>query len=328
MSVEAAKWSWALGRLGFRVRTVAGEGEADAVLPGLAMRPPRPPRRDEVADALAGADMVVVENLCSLPFNLAALEAVATTLRGRRAIMHHHDLPWQREDTQDRPPPPDDPAWVHVTISDLNRRQLAERGIEAVTMHNAFDTEPPPGLRDAARRQLGISPDQRLVLQPTRAVARKGVPVGFALARALGATYWLSGPAEEDYGPELDRVLSSDRDVPVLRGLGDLALDDAYAACDVVAFPSSWEGFGNPVIESAVRRRPLAIRRYPVAEELAAFGFRWFPADDPQPLDDWLRRPDRGLLDHNQGVARRHFSLRLLPRRLAALLEEAGWRSW
>ena len=32
----------------------------------------------------------------SLPLNGAASAMVADALRGRRAIMHHHDLPWQR----------------------------------------------------------------------------------------------------------------------------------------------------------------------------------------------------------------------------------------
>jgi len=106
-----------------------------------------------------------------------------------------------------------------------------------------------------------------------------------------------------------------------------LAVDTAaLAASDAVVFPSTWEGFGNPVMESALYRRPLAISRYPVAEELAAYGFRWFPADDPAPLDAWLRRPAPYLLDHNQALARRRFSLYDLPVRLAALFESAHWR--
>ncbi|MDP9071894.1 MAG: hypothetical protein M3N68_11600 [Actinomycetota bacterium] len=328
VSVEAATWAWALRQLGFAVRTVAGEGRADVVLPGLAMAAPAPPTVAEVASALEDADLVVVENLCSLPLNPQAADVVAAELRARRAVLRHHDLPWQRERFSHCPAPPDDASWVHVTINDLSRRQLARRGIRSTTVRNAFDTEAVAGDRDGTRRDLGVGPNRTLVLQPTRAIARKGVPAALALAEALGATYWLLGPSEEGYGPQLERELAG-ASVEVVRSpAGSRSVADAYAACDAVVFPSTWEGFGNPVIESAVWRRPLAIGRYPVADELAAFGFRWFPADDVGPLEAWLRRPDASVLDTNEAVARRHFSRRELPARLAAVFDRAGWSSW
>jgi hypothetical protein len=99
---------------------------------------------------------------------------------------------------------------------------------------------------------------------------------------------------------------------------------DAYAAGEAVALPSTWEGFGNPTVESAIHRRPLAIGSYPVAREIAAYGFRWFSADDPVRLREWLDRPDPALLELNHRIARRHFSLASLRRRLAGLLETIG----
>ena len=77
MSVEAAKWQSALGRLGFTTFTVAGTGPVDHLLPGLSIGANEPPARSELASALDGADLVVVENLCSLPLNPAASRAVA-----------------------------------------------------------------------------------------------------------------------------------------------------------------------------------------------------------------------------------------------------------
>ena len=142
------------------------------------------------------------------------------------------------------------------------------------------------------------------------------------MAEALGATYWLLGPAEDGYGPDLTRVLAAARCRTIHRGAD---ATDAYAACDAVAFPSTWEGFGNPTVESAVHRRPLAIGDYPVAREIAAYGFKWFPADDPEPLARFLADPDRDLIEHNHAVARRHFSLASLAERLRALIGEAGW---
>ena len=97
---------------------------------------------------------------------------------------------------------------------------------------------------------------------------------------------------------------------------------DAYAAADAVVYPSRWEGFGNPLVESALNRRPLAVRRYPVADELAALGFRWFPADDPAPLAAFLVDTDDTLLDHNRALAREHFSLDRVASELLAVLAD------
>jgi hypothetical protein len=247
VSVVAEHWGEAFGRLGLAVRTVAGSGRADRLLPGLAMdATPGPGLPGRLAEALDGVDLVVVENLCSLPRNPAAAGALAALLAGRPAILHHHDLPWQREAFADRPGwPPDDPAWVHVTINERSRKELADRGVVATTVYGGFPT-PGPGRRVEARRRLGVAPGSRLLLQPTRAIPRKNVPAGLAMAEALGADYWLTGPDEDGYGPELERLLAA-ATCPVHRRLPEgLTMDDAYAACDAVVFPSTWEGFGAP----------------------------------------------------------------------------------
>ena len=190
-------------------------------------------------------------------------------------------------------PPPDDPAWAHVTINELSRTELAAHGIAATTIYNSFDPDPPPGDRAAGPRALGVGEGTSLLLQPTRALPRKNIGAAIALAEATGATYWLLGPAEDGYGPELERLVAEAR-CRVLLGPppGGCSVADAYAACDAVLLPSLWEGFGNPSVESATYRRPLAIGPYPVAAELAAFGFEWFDAADPAPLRRWLVRPD------------------------------------
>jgi glycosyltransferase involved in cell wall biosynthesis len=323
VSVESDKWAKAWAHLGCDVVTVAGSGRADRLVPGLAWGAAAPPARAEVDGALADVDLVVVENLLSLPLQPSASAVVADVLRGRPAILRHHDLPWQRPRFADAPPPPDDPAWAHVTINRRSAAQLAERcRIEAVTIYNRFMVDPPRVDRAAARAALGLAPDGLLVLQPTRAIERKDVPAGVRLAEALGAAYWLTGPAEEGYGQVLASVLDAAR-VPVLhRPVAPGQMHLAYAACDIVAFPSTAEGFGNPVIESAVHRRPLAVADYPVLRELAEFGFRWFPAASPSA---W-RSVDDSALSANGELARRHFSLADLPAALEALCQRQGWK--
>ncbi len=331
VSIEAAKWQDALGQLGFTTVTVAGDGPVDRLLPGLAIGAQEPPTTGEVTTALADADLVVVENLCSLPLNPRAAATVAGVLAGRPAVLHHHDLPWQRAATVHHPPPPTDRHWRHVTINRLSRYQLANRGIGATTVYNAFDVgrgaTRPDGPRDRARlrHRLGLAPGETLVLQPTRAIPRKNVAGGLDLAARLGGTFWLLGPAEDGYDDQLHALVAQAR-CPVVLGSpepgGPVAVAEAYDACDVVVLPSTWEGFGNPTIESVVHRRPLAVGPYPVAAELAAFGFDWFglgPGEADR-LGAWLEGPDPGLLDRNLEVARDHFSLADLPDRIAAIL--------
>ena len=324
VSIVAATWGAMLGALGFDVTTVAGDGPVDRRIAGLELGAVDAPDPAALERALADVDVVVVENLCTIPMNLPASRAVAAVLRGRPAILHHHDPPWQRPQWEHITElPPDDPAWRHVAINQLTRRQLAERGIDAVTIYNGFDPNPPRGDRVATRASLGLDETARLVVHPVRAIPRKNVPAAVRLAAAIGATYWLLGPAEDGYDDELERVLAGAR-CPVIHAPAP-SMQDAYAAADLVAFPSTWEGFGNPPIEAALHRRPVAVGPYPVADELRSFGFEWFAPDDVDRVDAFLRAPDDATLDHNQRIAREHFSIERVARDVERLLERAGW---
>lgn len=324
MSVAAAQWAWALRQLGWSVRTVAGGGPVDVVVPGLAWPAVADPSPGQVADAVAGCDVVVVENLCSLPLHPAAAAAVADARRGRSTVLHHYDLPWERERyLRSGWSPPDDPAWAHVAINELSAAALAARGITATVEPLRIDPSwATGGQRRRAREVMGVAGGERLLLQPTRAIARKGVADGLALAAAAGATYWLTGPAEEGYDADLAAVLA-DPPARVLRGADEhgLSMADAYAAADAVVLPSSWEGFGLPLLEAAVARRPLAVRRYPVAAHLErAHGFAWLPVDDGAGLRRAMDDPDEAALDRNQAIVRDCFDVHALPDRLATLL--------
>src|SRR4051812_37917214 len=223
VSIEAAKWMDALESSGFVTRRVAGQlagaHPRDLEVPWLALGAnARPESRD--VDGLVGVldegDLVVVENVCSLPLEPEISRAVALAAARTRArvALHHHDLPWQRPATAgvtDLPPRP--VGALHVTINARSRAELHERGIEAIEIGNAFTVDGPPGDRQGARRTMGFGPDEVVVLQPARAIPRKNVPAAVEYVGRLAALiaprpvrFWLTGPAEDGYEAELDQL--------------------------------------------------------------------------------------------------------------------------
>jgi len=344
VSIVADQWIRSLRALGFDVLTVAGEGPVDRLVPDLAIgrwpdgragvEGPLAAMPEEVAalesevrEVLSDIDIVVVENLGTIPMNLPAARAVARARVGSPTIWHHHDPAWQRDRYGEvEELPRDNPSWRHVTINDLTRRQLQDRGINAITIRNGFDESQLQGDRTTERLRLGFAADELILVHPVRAIERKGVPTALALARSLDATYWLTGDAEEGYGQTLTELLDAAVESGVrVRRDRPSTLGNLYAAADVVAFPSTWEGFGNPPIEAALTMRPAAVGNYPVAEELRTLGFQWFDPLDPEPLRAWLANPDPAPLDCNRRVARAELSPTMVTSALSHLLDEAGW---
>ncbi len=324
VSIVARHWQTALEGLGYDVVTVAGEGPVDRLIPGLSIDATAPPNENELASALAYCDLVVVENVCTIPLNLDASRAVGAVLTGRPAIMHHHDPPWQRDRFGHITELPlQDPAWRHVTINELTRTQMIARGIEATTIYNPFDTDAATGDREAMRGALGIDDHTLLVAHPVRAIERKNIPLALRLAEQLEGTYWLLGAAEEGYDEQLDWLLSTAA-VPVIHQ-GAPSVPDIYAAADVVVFPSLWEGFGNPPIEASIHRRPVIVGDYPVGRELRGLGFSWFNPSDVAAVAAFVSEPDVELLERNRALAVQRFSIAESQRLLAKLIDDAGW---
>ena len=323
VSMVAGRWATILQRQGHRVFTVAGEGPVDRPVRGLEIGAAEPPDPREVSTALADADLVIVENLCTIPLSLPAARVVAGVLARRPAVLHHHDPPWQRERfAHITELPPDDPAWRHVTINRLTEREMADRGISATTIYNPFEIDAPPGERAGTRRLLDVAVDELLVAHPVRAIPRKDIPRAVQVCEELGATYWLTGPAEEGYETELAGIL----DRAACRVLRQPApsVADIYAAADAVVFTSIWEGFGNPPVEAAVHARPAIVGHYPVAAEVRALGFRWFDPDDLDPLRAHLASNEVELLEHNRRIVEWHLSMEVIGAQIAELLADMG----
>lgn len=342
VAVEARKWEWALRELGFHVTRVAGELDDgaradDRCLPFLAIDPADDVMLDgmALATALRGADLVVVENLCSLPINPEAATLTAEVLRDHDGAVafHHHDLPWQRAGLPAPDGiPPNRPNSLHVTVNDYSRTQLEHRGFVAVTIRNSFDLDPPRGDRETTRAEFGFGADDVVLLQPSRAIPRKNVPAAIEFAARLAeqeprpVKLWITGPAENGYDIVF-RQLLAESSIPITVGLA-ASVADAYAAADLVVYPSTWEGFGNPVIESIAHRRPIAVGSYPVLDELRAFGVELLSVDEPDTARDWLHHPRIDVLEANVERVRPHCSIDELPKRLSAAFARVGWNRW
>lgn len=322
VAIEATKWRRALQALGHTVTTVAGSGPVDVTIEGLERGAGRP---DEIRlqAIIASHDLVIVENLCSLPLNPEASDAVWRQLHQRTALFHHHDLAWQRPHLAHLEGPRDEPDWTHVVINRLSQHQLAQRGISSHLLYNSFDLDPDMGDRARARDYWGLTAE-RLFLLPTRAIGRKNIPLALDLAKRHGAHLWIVGAVEDDYDTEYNELVAS-TSVPVLRLLPhELSLADAYAAADMVLMTSTWEGFGNPTIEAVAHRRPLILNPYPVAAEIRAHGFAFFDPQDQEGIEQFLVAPDPGVIAHNLDVARRFFNVDDLPQHLHQLLQRCG----
>jgi mannosylglucosylglycerate synthase len=324
VSIETQKWINAFHTLGHTTVTVAGEGRADVLIPGLAIDAEVDPDVDALARVVDSADLVVVENLAALPLNLDAQDAVYRVLADRAALLRHHDLPWQRPHLEHLEGPQNLGPWAHVTINDISRIELRRRGIIATTVPNHFDCDPPEGRRELMRQSLHLAPTARLVLQPTRALQRKNVGAALRLTEQLGGIFWLLGNAEDGFGNALEMILQTSM-TGVRRGLpAGATIDDAYAASDLVVMPSTWEGFGNPVIEAVAHRKPLARYRYPVMAEIEEHGFSFFDLDDVDGIAAALADPFAESLEKNHAIARANYDLSLLPGRLEPILASLG----
>lgn len=69
-------------------------------------------------------------------------------------------------------------------------------------------------------------------------------------------------------------------DVKILTGLDDLEVRCAYKLCSLFVFPSSYEGFGIPILEAMAAGRPMVLSDIPVFREITQDKGIYFPHDD------------------------------------------------
>ena len=67
-----------------------------------------------------------------------------------------------------------------------------------------------------------------------------------------------------------ERVLSANLSgrVKIFSGLSDLEVRCVYKLCNLLVFPSSYEGFGMPILEAMAASRPMVLSDMPVFREI------------------------------------------------------------
>lgn len=239
------------------------------------------------------SDVVVVQNAWAIPMQFPLAVALADVVIDRSipTIGHHHDFAWERErfsstvvpEVLDAVFPPVGDTIAHIVINQDARDELAvRRHVDAGVLPNVMDfaTGPPPSDGGAHFRNLcGVGGEVVLLLQPTRVIRRKGIELTIDLAARIGpeVVVVVTHPDDLDdaYWAELlAQAASRQVDLRLIdAGRERASLASAYAAADLVCFPSLYEGYGNALVEAMFFRRPILVNRYSVYQrDIAPLG--------------------------------------------------------
>ena len=326
-------------------------------------------------------DVLVPENALTIPLNIplgmAITEVIAET--GMPAIAHHHDFFWERKHFMTNAVweylnmafPPHLPSIRHVVINSSADNQLSLRtGISATVIPNVMDFDNPPpnsaGQLNCAggadqlstdaddyaadvRENLGVQPDELLILQPTRVVKRKGIEHAIELVHRLGMKAKLvishaSGDEGYDYEVrvrEYSRLLHVDtRFVSNIinhkrgttpGGRKIYTLYDIYPHADLITYPSNFEGFGNAFLEAVYFCKPIVVNTYSIYTiDIKPKGFSVIEMDGyvsqetVQKTREVLtnKKIRQHMTKHNYEIARRYFSYEVLHRKLTTVLAD------
>jgi glycosyltransferase involved in cell wall biosynthesis len=336
-----------MSRAGHRVRVIAGRGEAWALERGVRLvsvplvdslhprvlaaketldRGQVPPEfeplsaeiESAVEEALAGADLVVAHNVCSLHKNLAltaALRRLCAKGAGGRWALWHHDLAWAtpryRAELYEGFPWDlirEDWGVAHVAVSEARRDELtALMGIGKDRAHVIPNgVEPASFLKLgpeslALAHSLGWMQGWPRLLLPVRITPRKNIELALRALDALRHEYpramlVVTGPPGP-HNPENAAYFDNLRRLRDDLGLGasarflaehtsdyipDEVIADFYRMADALLLTSREEGFGIPLVEAGLSRLPVFCSDIPSLRALGMGEARYFSPDaDP-----------------------------------------------
>jgi len=311
-----------------------------------------------------GVDALIVENALTIPMNLPLGMALVAEIQeqGLPCVAHHHDFFWERErflvsavdDILRYAFPPALPQIQHVVINSLAGEEFSRRtGLSCRIIPNVMDFANPPAPADDYSRQfrgeIGVADDDLLILQPTRVVERKGIEHSIELARRLApdraklVITHASGDEGDAYAKRIREfaellrveVIFADRWIADQRGTAPdgrklFTVHDVYPEADLVAYPSTYEGFGNAFLEAVYYKRPIVCNRYAIYRtDIEPVGMRpilfdGFPTDETvdeihRVLSDARYREE--MVEHNYEVASQFFSYEVVEDELRLMIQ-------
>jgi glycosyltransferase involved in cell wall biosynthesis len=307
-------------------------------------------------------DLLVIENAIAIPLNLPLGIALTELLSETQipTIAHHHDMYWERTNFLVNSVgeylrmafPPNLPNIEHVVINSLARDELARRrGILATIIPNVLDFEKPPnayknGYKNL-RRSFGLNTDDRIILQPTRIVRRKGIEHTIELVKALDTSdhKLLISHEAGDEGfeyAEWIKHLAQQRGVDLRLARGrisspwdgngnpskDCCLWNVYNHADFICYPSLYEGFGNALLEAIYFKKPLMINRYAIfVKDIEPKGFDlvsfdgYLSTETVNLVKEIMESSERRkkMVNSNYEIAKQHYSYATLRKQLSSL---------
>jgi glycosyltransferase involved in cell wall biosynthesis len=182
-----------------------------------------------------------------------------------------------------------------IYLNEEDRRTLGGRRTvlipgEGVDLETFSPSAVPPERRAALRSELGLGPDNHVVLMVGRMLRHKGVLEFVEAARRVRvacpeAVFVLVGPSDEGnparIPPEKLQAWESEGTIRYLGMRGDVR--DLMAVADVVVLPSYYrEGIPRVLVEAAAMGRPLVATDVPGCREVVRNGVNGFlvPARD------------------------------------------------
>jgi mannosylglucosylglycerate synthase len=260
-----------------------------------------------LAPLFAKFDGLIVHNMLTMQFNMAATQALTTFAdQGKKMIAWTHDLAASNSDYQIPQHQPFDlirerhPKVKYVTISEARAKEfnkLTGSHVNAI-IPNALDFFDACGITPEVAELVG---DERahsiLLFYPTRILERKNIAFALQIAAAMEAIgrrvrLMISGATDPHnlssaaYLAGLKKLAADLQIQESVFWLNDLfyvderQLRSLYMVADALLFPSKQEGFGLPLLEAAAYRLPIFCANIEPLKSIAPAGTVLFDLQD------------------------------------------------